>query len=171
MDWNIPISEEQKPIPGHRGAGGRWAIPSLLPHWTEAICWLFCQSPPSFPWKHAPGGPAGWKMLYLSSGTAVVVRLTSTCSHSYPGWHLAKLKLDCMSFCTRSPLYLRWAVALRLGLARELCCSWNNTDVIQPSLKSMGVLQLTHKTWSSAVLLNQFPQTSTHRHVYISTYK
>lgn len=138
------------------------------------------KSPPSFPWQHAPGGPADWKLLYVSSSITIIVRLTSACSHSYPGLCLTTLKLDYMScfviycyviYCTCSPLYLRWAVALRLGLAREFCRSWNNTHAIQSSPKSVGILQLTHTTRSSAALLNQFPQTSTHTCVYISTYK
>lgn len=179
MDWNIPISEEQKSTPGHHRAGGHWALPSPLPHWTEAIWWPFCPS-------HLPASHGSMLQVGLLTGSCFTSPLVyllwsdSARSHSYPGLCLTTLKLDYMLcfviycyviYCTCSPLYLRWAVALRLGLAREFCRSWNNTHAIQSSPKSVGILQLTHTTRSSAALLNQFPQTSTHTCVYISTYK
>lgn len=99
----------------------------------------------SFPWKDVPGGPNGYKILYFSLSIPIMTTFISTCSHNNSGLCLTKLVLNCMSSCICLPLHLRWAVALRFGLASEVFHSLNNMDAIQTPLKSTGILQLTHR--------------------------
>ena len=103
------------------------------------------KSPHSLPWKGVPGGPNGYKLLYFSLSIPIMIIFISACSHNNSGLCLTKVVLNCMSSCMCLPLHLRWAVALRFGLASEVFHSLNNMDAIQTPLKSIGILQLTHR--------------------------
>lgn len=92
------------PCPTSSGTPSSEGIPSSL-------C---MKSLHSFPWRGVPGGPNGYKLLYFSLSTPIMIIFISACSHN-SGLCLSKL-LNCMSPCMCLPLHLRWAVALRFGI-------------------------------------------------------